>query len=271
MASTLGIALSGIEESQFDLDALNFISAAGITSITERYAINNLVVDLKTTNDLWNSLKAIYPMVGGTSTSCKFNLKDPRDLDAAFRITFSGGWTFSSTGAQPNGTNSSGNTYYNPYVEGSPTSSSLSWYSRTNSAYAGAEMGSQPGDGKRWLLLLKYPTGGGNGVFESQFNNTGTGNANVELGATTTLGLFMGTRTSATFHRGLRQGVQIVSNTQTMTDDNPNANVTFGSFEGLYSNRECAFASIGEGIFGSVPTTFNTIVQKFNTTLGRAV
>jgi len=253
-----------------DSDAQAFIAAAGISNPTEISAVNQLVLDLKNNNNLWNDMHAIYPMVGGTATSCKFNLKDPRDLDAAFRITFSGGWTFSSNGAQPNGTNSSGNTYYNPFVQGSAADSHLSWYSRTGGAYAGAEMGSQPGDGKRWLLVLKYPTGGG-GVFESMFNNTGTGNANVELGATTALGLFAGTRTSTTAHRGFRQGAQIVFNSQTMTDANPNANVTFGSFESLYSNRECAFASIGDGIHGSSNATFNTIVQTFNTTLGRAV
>lgn len=253
-----------------DPDAQAFVAAAGITNTTEISAINTLVLDLKNNNNLWTSMKAIYPMVGGTATSCKFNLKDPRDLDAAFRITFSGGWTFSSNGAQPNGTNSSGNTYYNPFVQGSPGSSHLSWYSRTNSAYAGAEMGSQPGDGKRWLLLLKYPTGPG-GTFESQFNNTSTGNAFVELGATTTLGLFMGSRTSTTAHRGYRQGALLVFNSQTMTDANPNANVTFGSFEGLYSNRQCAFASIGSGIQPAPAANFNTIVQAFNTTLGRAV
>ena len=269
MASNLGIALSGIGESQFDIDSLNFISAAGITSITERYAINNLVVDLKT-NLLWTKMRAIYPMVGGTSTSCKFNLKNPVDSDAAFRITFSGGWTFSSTGAQPNGTNSSGNTFYNPFVQGSAASSSLSYYSRTGGAYPGGEMGANSNDGLRWLLLLKYPTGPG-GTFESQFNNVGTGNAFVELGATTALGLFTGTRTSTTAHKGFRNTTQLVSNTQTMTDANPNANVTIGSFPTLPSNRECAFAHIGSGFSDAEVTLLNTVVQKFNTTLSRNV
>ena len=50
-------------------------------------------------------MKALYPFVGGTATSHKFNLKDPRDLDAAFRLQFNGGWTHNSNGVTPNGTN----------------------------------------------------------------------------------------------------------------------------------------------------------------------
>ena len=85
-----------------DSDAQAFIAAAGISNPTEISAINTLVLDLKNNNNLWTTLKAIYPMVGGTATSCKFNLKDPRDLNAAYRLQFNGGWTFSSTGAKPN-------------------------------------------------------------------------------------------------------------------------------------------------------------------------
>ena len=263
MASTLGIALSGIESSQFDLDSLNFISAAGITSITERYAINNLVVDLKT-NLLWNNMKAIYPMVGGTSTTCKFNLKDPRDLDAAYRLQFFGGWTFSANGAQPNGTNANADTFYNPFVQGVPTSSSMSYYSRTNVNAAEAEMGCSAA-GLRWSLIIKYFA-----LFQSQMNNTTTGAANVTM-SDTSLGLFMGTRTSTTAHKGFRQGVEIISNTQTMADANPNANVALASFETIFSSKECAFAHIGSGFSDAEAVLLNTVVQKFNTTLSRNV
>ena len=251
-----------------DSDAQAFIAAAGISNPTEISAINTLVLDLKNNNNLWTTLKAIYPMVGGTATSCKFNLKDPRDLDAAYRLQFNGGWTFSSTGAKPNGTNANANTFYNPFVQGVPTSSSLSYYSRTNISAAEAEMGVSVG-ALRWSLIIKYF-----GTFQSQLNNTTTGAANVSVpwtGGDTSLGLFIGTRTGVAQQRGYRQGTVIVTNTQTMNDANPNANVALGSFETIFSSKECAFASIGVGIFGSVPATFNTIVQTFNTTLGRNV
>ena len=63
----------------------------------------------------------------------------------------------------------------------------------------------------RWSLIIKYF-----GTFQSQFNNTTTGAANVAMGSTS-LGLFMGDRISSTAHKGFRQGVEIISNTQITT------------------------------------------------------
>ena len=86
-----------------DVDAQAFITATGITDATQITAVNNLVLGLKG-NNIWTKMKAIYPMVGGTATTHKFNLKNPLDTDAAFRLVFSGGWTHSANGALPNGT-----------------------------------------------------------------------------------------------------------------------------------------------------------------------
>ena len=96
----------------FDADAQAFITAAAITDVTQQNAINTLVVDLKGYN-IWTKMKALYPFVGGTASTHKFNLKNPLDTDAAFRLTFSGGWTHSSTGALPNGTNAYADTKFN--------------------------------------------------------------------------------------------------------------------------------------------------------------
>jgi len=87
-----------------DADAQAFITAAAITDATQQAAIDTLVKGMKA-DGIWTKMKAIYPFVGGTATTHKWNLKDPRDLDAAFRLVFNGGWTHSSTGATPNGTN----------------------------------------------------------------------------------------------------------------------------------------------------------------------
>ena len=56
-----------------DPDAQAFITATGISG-TNATATNQLVLDLKSAN-IWTKMKAVYPMVGGTSTTCKFNLK----------------------------------------------------------------------------------------------------------------------------------------------------------------------------------------------------
>jgi hypothetical protein len=50
-------------------------------------------------------MKALYPFVGGTAAKHKFNFMDARDLDAAFRLVFSGGVTHSTNGVQFGGVN----------------------------------------------------------------------------------------------------------------------------------------------------------------------
>jgi hypothetical protein len=96
--------------SSVDPDAQAFITAAGITDPTQQSAINTLVVDLKS-DGLWTKMMAIYPLVGGTASSQKYNLKDPRDLDVAYRLTFGGGWSHGSFGIAGNFTNTYADTH----------------------------------------------------------------------------------------------------------------------------------------------------------------
>lgn len=91
--------------------AADFLAAAGITDPTITAAINTLVNDL-VGYGIWNKIFAIYPFVGGTATTHKFNLKDPRDLNAAFRLVFSGGITHNASGITGNGVNGSYNTNF---------------------------------------------------------------------------------------------------------------------------------------------------------------
>ena len=113
----------------YDPDAQAFFTASGLTGATELNAVNQLVLDLKGYG-IWTKMKAIYPFVGGTAALHKWNLKDPQDTNAAFRLVFTGGWTHSSTGALPNSTNAFANTYLDSATIGS--TGSLGYYSRTN-------------------------------------------------------------------------------------------------------------------------------------------
>jgi len=125
-----------------DYNAADFIRAASITSTTEITAINNLVTQLKI-NNLWDKMQAIYPFVGGTSASTRFNLKDPRNADAAFRLTFVGNWTYSSTGIRAS-TLASGNyvrTFYNPRLNGVSNDVHVSSYIVSAITSAGVPIG----------------------------------------------------------------------------------------------------------------------------------
>ena len=95
-----------------DPDANAFISAAGITDSTQQSAIQTLVTDLKTAG-IYSKFIAFWPFVGGTASQHKYNLIDPRDLDAAYRVTFNGTLTHSSTGVKGDGSTG----YYETHID----------------------------------------------------------------------------------------------------------------------------------------------------------
>jgi hypothetical protein len=134
--ATHGILARAASGGGVDPDAQAFITAAGITNPTQQAAINTLVVDLKGYN-VWTKMKALYPFVGGTASQHKFNLKDPRDLDAAFRLVFNGGVTHNSNGVTFNGTNGYADTKLSPNSTLLQNNNSISVYSRANVAQTG--------------------------------------------------------------------------------------------------------------------------------------
>lgn len=96
--------------SAYSNEANTYLYSTQITGTTQVSAINTLINGLKA-NNLWSKMKAVYPFVtdktlqSDMAAQMKFNLVNPQDSDAAFRLAFSGGWTYSTNGAQPNGTN----------------------------------------------------------------------------------------------------------------------------------------------------------------------
>jgi len=251
-----------------DADAQAFITAAGITDATQKAAINTLVKGLKTAS-LWTKMKAIYPMVGGTATAHKFNLKDPRDLDDAFRLSFSGGWTHSATGALPNGTNTYADTFFTPNLLGQ-NSAHLSYYSRSNTNQGGAvEIGSaNAGQASSFVIIaarsltISYYV-----VNEGVFGCTSTDND--------ARGFWLASRIASNNEKGYRNGSQRA--TATTASVAPNANkIVIGAYNnndtiGQYSNKECALSSIGDGLDATEQANFYTAVNTFQTTLGRNV
>jgi hypothetical protein len=122
-----------------DANAQAFITAAGITDPTQQSAIDNLVIGLKA-DGIWTNMTAIYPLVGGTATTHKYNLKDPRDLDAAYRLAFNGGWTHDANGITGNGVNTYADTF-------SFSSKTIGIYSRVNGKFLGQTATFEDNDG----------------------------------------------------------------------------------------------------------------------------
>jgi hypothetical protein len=249
-----------------DPDAQAFITAASITDPTQQSAINNLVIGMKA-DGLWTKMKAVYPFVGGTASTHKFNLKNPLDTDAAFRLVFNGGNTHSSTGWLPNGTNGFGDPKVNAFNNLSLNSMHLSVYSRTNVSGDKRDIGAQANpEGSAMILNL-------GGLTYYKINST-IGNY-LTVSNSDTRGFFMSNRTASNVLNGWKNGVKVGTGTNASTSL-LNAPIYIGaiwenSSAGYFTNREYAFASIGDGLTDTEAGNFYTRVQNFNTALARQV
>lgn len=248
-----------------------WIAATSETDTTIISALNTLETDL-TTYGLTAKIKALYPMVGGTAAKHKFNFLDARDLDAAFRLTFSGGWTHSSTGALPNGTNAYAETYLQPSVSLSQNSTHISYYSRTNRTLDyGVPIGSYDNINNGQLIIYARFT------VNSMINriNTPSFTGDTYTGITDSKGFYIGNRTISSYSKLFRNGTSlgngaVISSALTTRNLNIGAlNTPFGA--SAYDNEELAIASIGSGLSDTEAANFYTSVQAFNTTLSRQV
>jgi hypothetical protein len=209
------------------------------------------------------------------SNQFKYNLKDPRDLDAAFRLVFNGGWTHSSTGATPNGTNGFANTYLVPNTQLSAHSIHLSYYSRTqNTTQQDAQIGSSNvGYSNQYTIDLYYAGAVNAKVFVAgSYPGNSISNPNTD-----TLGYMIGTRTANNVAKMFMDGSQIGS---TLTTTYAGGFSTSSIYIGAQNNdgtalefgsKQCAFASIGDGLLDAEATALYNRVQNFQTALSRNV
>ena len=247
-----------------DPDAEAFLTAAAITDPTITSAIDTLVVQLKA-DGIWTKSKAIYPFVGGTATTHKYNLKDPQDTDAAFRLVFNGGWTHSANGVQGNGVNGYADTFLTPSTALSLNSSHLSYYSRTNVNTAQIEIGVNTSNNYN---VLEIRTSGTTYFLINQ-------NGLTTVSDSDSRGFYLGNRQASNDIDGWRQGVKVINGT-TVSTILPTHKIFIGAYNNggafnLPSTKESAFASIGDGLSDTEAANYYTAVQAFNTSLSRQV
>ena len=94
----------------------NYIDNVAILTTNQQTAVTNLYNSLDT-DGILPKLFALYPLVWGTATANKWNLVNPLDTDAAFRITWSGTVTHNATGVKSDGTTGYGDTHWIPSNE----------------------------------------------------------------------------------------------------------------------------------------------------------
>ena len=249
-----------------DPDAQAFIIAAGITNPLQITAINSLVMQLKAAN-VWTFLQAIYPIVGGTAATHKYNLKNPLDTDAAFRLNFTGGWTHAATGMTPNGTTGFADTNFDPNSDLlSYTSGTMGFYSRTANATDGVDLGatSAPAD-----IYLRPASATLTFIYGRQ-------PVSIIGVVIPTDGFISMTRATTTVWNAYRNGFNVggefslihpavVSDTFYLGARNN------GGVADLFSDRELAFGVIGSRLNNTQNLDLYTAIQNYQTTLVRQV
>jgi hypothetical protein len=236
-----------------------FAAATGITDATILNALNTFDTGL-ISNGLDTKMKALYPFVGGTANTHKYNFMDARDVDAAFRLQFNGGWVHSSTGVKGNGTNTFADTYLNASTNLNPASTAFSIYKRlnetTNECYLSVgpitSQFNSPSELFYWNGSTYFMCSGSSEKSSTSINK----------------GFYMVNRDSNT--------LKLFKNTSsTSYSDNYtshyNANVIIGGIGGYFTNNELSFSHIGSGLSDSEETIFYTLVHAFQTSLSRAV
>ena len=242
----------------YDPDAQAFITAAGITDPTQQGAINTLVVDLKGYS-IWTKFKAIYPVVGGTASAHAVNLKTP----GTHNLSFASGWTHSSTGMLPNGATFA-NTNLNDNTILTLNSVHISYYSRTNENVAVIEMGTGLTDG----LFIEARTS--NVSYYRVHSTTLLTHADTDSRA-----FYVANRTASNVMNAWKNGVKLATSAGASTTKQ-NFNIYIGALNngGVASfptNKQCAFASIGDGLTDTDAANYYTAVQAYQTTLSRQV
>ena len=261
-----------------DPDAQAFITATGISG-SNATAINTLVVTLKA-DSLWTKMVAIYPFIGGTADSNKYNLIDPQNTDAAFRLTYA---TQSGTSithsvdgfeVKNNGTNGAyANTYIAPSSNVTLGSEHMSIYVNSNYTQTSGDpvpIGAYNGVTQMSLLVNKSGTDAGANV------NKFVGRMNSEVVAgntgTTQAGFFLITKNSTTL--SLYRNGGTAENSGTSGGTLPTVNIFVGALNisnAPYGSTWTRYATVtyGDGLTYDDSVNLYDAIQTYNTTLGR--
>jgi len=266
-------------DAQAYIDALD---AAGYTvSAFQETAINDLVLGLKAENIYsinWSGytpgagvaiIDALYPYIGSASSPCGINLADPRDLDAAYRATFVGGWTFGLSGAQPNGING----YHRTYLTDALLSATTERWFGLGSA-TDANPGAWVDGGKGTSQITRMQTRSGGSARLELYSNQ------VTSVVSDSLGNHLGYRTPTGGGIKLRKNGSLIIDTTSSTGglsiateylvgatNNTNSAVISPFF---YSGRLFSYWVFGRNyITDAQSISFQSLMDAFNTALGR--
>jgi hypothetical protein len=263
----------------FDPDAQLFITNAGITNSVEQNALNTFVIGLKAAG-LWTLIYFMHVYLGGTATTQRYNLKNPVDADAAFRLQFNGGWTHSSTGATPNGVNAWADTFFDPSANLNTTDfASWGYYSRTDSAVASEYvMGSNSGFTQAACALIARRNTNQRFAFMDFPTGTTFRTASDAL-STDGRGFFIGNMDGPNMKLYVNGSIVAVNTSASVNTPLGTFAPTIGAIRAFsggpvilgYTNKECALDFTATKLTDAQVATLSNLVQIFQTSLSRQV
>lgn len=256
------MAINNISGS-YDPLAAAFFTAANITDTTQKTAVNNLCLDLRSAtygNLLTNVFSGmpLWPIVGGSAASHKVNLLNPGTFD----LTFFGSVTHSANGMVSDGSTGYAKTGFVPSVNQTTNNNGISVYSRTNNTTNGFDFSSRAGNSS----FIGTFSGGNISTIEG----VGLGG-----GVMRSDGFFTLSSNSVVDHKHYRNGSQIVSSSSSTVGLPTGEYYLMASNEsgsaGVFANRQIAFACPHLKVTAQQAADLYTIVQNYQTALSRQI
>lgn len=279
MRGRRGILVKNRQSSlSLDTAASAFLLAAGISDLYIKVAINDLVIAWKNLGQ-WDRTIAIYPFVGSSPSAHKLNLKDPRDSNAANRLSFEGSLTHSTNGIQPDGSTGLANTFIDFNLQVPQYSLTCGYYSRDNTP---PDTGDYLLFGQQNFWLDIYNLNRINLNFPQTNYATGT-TVTVTANGVSTFNKLVGFSQNGPSSTSIYQAKnQLIHDTTEIkgywSNSLPASNRylrLFGSFGAPgwagKTRRECAFFFVSYGLDQTTWNAISDIVDVFQTALGRAV
>lgn len=218
----------------------------------------------------WDLCNAVYGFVGGTAAAHKFNWKDLRDVDAAFRLTFVGGVTHSNNGFNGDGTTGYANTFLVPNTNLS-TSINLGIYTRS-SQYDTLDCLGAYRLGEPTVRMI---------IRASSYTSIATGltslssNDRIDSAAILSKGYYAMNSNSTALQNWFNGNLISGTNTSYGVTGKSARSFTLGAIgegtaQSFYSNRNFAFTSIGAGFTNTQSIQQSQIITQAQNILNRA-
>jgi len=209
---------------------------------------------------------AFYIPIGNTSTQRKYNFYNPLDTDAAFRLSFNGGISFTNFAIKGNAINGWTDTFWIPNTNASSGSIAFGIDSEDDIVTGAAQVhGIFQTTGVKFMQLNLGATTGSNFIAD------GAGNAITYTG--TRKGLFFSRRNSSTFNQSYREATSLgsdASSPYTMNTISFYLNARNGDgTPAFYSLHGVRMALLSGGVWSETDyLNFRTHYNTFKTTMG---